>query len=617
MTSTDSDAPRLARLRKQIQSFPTKPGVYVMKDEGGEVIYIGKAKNLKARVRSYFGGGDGRTQIEYLLRRVFEIEFILTENESQALLLERDLIGKRKPRYNIRLKDDKAYLSVRLDENSKWPRLELVRKPKDDGARYFGPYVSSNELREVLEIIKRSIPLRSCSDTVFYNRQRPCLEYQIKRCCGPCCLPVERDEYDGYVGQAVSVLEGDTQGLVDTLNKKMEKASEDLRFEDAALFRDRIEVLSRIKDGAAYVAGGAEDRDIFALYREERLATLSIMIVRNGRIADSTNYAFDRVEVSDQAILEASIEQYYTQGREIPGEVVIPLELDEDSITAAEIRKKRGAAISFIVPKRGVKYRLLKLAQLNAKQFYVAKFDAESRYSDVATTLARVCKLSQMPRRIECVDISNLQGSDIVGALVTFFDGTPDKGNYRRYKISQQGKPDDFAAIREVVYRRLKRGIEEGDLPDLLVIDGGAGQLKMALEAREELRSEVDIISLAKIKTFGDVRSETSYKKPERIFIEGQSEAIELELGAELTNLMQRVRDEVHRFVITFHRSNRSKRVMMSVLDEVSGVGPERKKRLLKAFGSIENMKGASITEIARVARMSKLLAEKVLKKIN
>ncbi len=610
----------ISKLREEVNNLPRLPGVYLMRDAENKVIYVGKAKSLRNRVRTYFLGGDGRHQVQFLMKRVDAVETIVTENEQQAFILERDLIAKYHPRYNIRLKDDKAYLSIRIDENAPWPKLELVRRVEQDGARYFGPYSFSYQVRELLEIINKVVPLRSCTDAVFYNRQRPCLEHQIKRCAGPCCLPVDRDDYAGWVKQAIAILEGKTAELERELGRRMEKASEELRFEDAAVLRDRLEVLKNFRQGQRFLSHDGEDRDVFSLYREERLAALSVLMVRSGRVVDNRNFTFSDVEVADEEVLAAALSQYYNGEREMPPEVVLPVELEDESLLKEGLREKYGRAPALVVPQRGIRLRLLNLALLNAKQHYLAVFDAESRYQEIAVGLSRLLQLSQVPRRIECVDISNLQGSDIVGAIVAFFDGSPDKSAYKRYKISRQDKPDDFAAIHEVVYRRLRRCLDdEGEqAPDLFLIDGGPGQLAKALEARDELGVRCEIAALAKLRksSLRLVDQEVSIK-PERIYKEGVEEPLILDPAADSTRFLARVRDEAHRFVIRYHRSSRAKRVFSSVLDQVSGIGPERKRRLIAHFGSVKKMAAAGLDDLARVGRMPRSLAQKLQQKLS
>ncbi len=600
-----------------VKTISRHPGVYVMKDLDGQIVYIGKAKNLRARVKTYFMGGDGRAQIQFLMNRVRSFETIVTGSEEQAFILERDLIAKHKPRYNIRLKDDKAYLSIRIDESKQWPRLELVRRVEQDGARYYGPYTFTYEVRELLDIINRTIPLRTCSDTVLFNRQRPCLEYQIKRCAAPCCLSVSTEAYAEWILQARQVLEGKTGKLVQDLREKMQKASLDLRFEEAARLRDSLKILENFGAGQEYVSSGTEHRDVFAIYREERLAVLSVLNVRYGRIADNKNYLLRNVEVSDEEVISSAVLDYYQDSREVPEEVILACAPPEEDFIVRFLKDRAGRKVELTVPERGLKTRLLGLARLNAEQHFKASFDAESRYLEVSKALARTARLRQVPRKIECVDISNFQGSDIVGALVAYTDGAPTKSSYKRYKISAQGKPDDFASIYEVVQRRLRRGMEADDLPDLLIIDGGKGQLQAALRARDEVNCNLEIIALAKERTQRDFRAVQINKSNERIFIEGQEEPVLLEPDAALTHFIARVRDEVHRFVITFHRARRSKRVFSSVLDEIAGVGPERRRRLLKEFGSVAAIKKAELAEIARAGRMPKTLAAKILKVLN
>lgn len=591
--------------------------MYLMRDENKAVIYIGKAKDLRARLRTYFGGGgDGRFQIEYLLQRVASFETIVTQTESQAFLLERDLISKHKPRYNIRLKDDKSYLSIRIDESAEWPMLETVRRPENDGATYYGPFAFSTELRNVLEVIKKVVPLRSCSDSVLYNRQRPCLEFQIKRCCAPCCEPVSRDDYLELVQQAVAILQGKTKSVLSTLRQRMESASEGLRFEEAAAWRDRIEILEKFQSGHSLISFRGENRDVFGVVREGPHAALCALLVRNGRIAETKTFLLEDVRLADDELIESAVQQFYEGGREIPAEVLLPRDIENASLLQAGLEARKGGKVEVACPQRGSKARLLSMAELNARHAFEGSRTLESRWTEVAASLAKIIGLKQMPRRVECVDISNFQGSDTVGALVTFFDGIAEKGAYRRYKVAQEGKPNDFASIYEVVSRRLRRGAEENDLPDLLVIDGGAGQLSMALKAREDTGVLVDIVALAKMRTEGEVLSQEIARKPERLFIPGREESLPLDEGDPVTRFLARIRDEVHRFVITFHRESRSRRVFRSVLDTVSGVSPESRTRLLRHFKSIEAIGEAELQEVARVGRMPEALAKKLKSKL-
>ena len=630
----DRDSDRLSRLKGMVDKLPHAPGVYLMRDQGSAVLYVGKAKDLRNRVRSYLGAGDGRIQIGFLMARVQTIESILTESEEQAFVLESDLIKQHKPRYNIRLKDDRAYLMVKIDRSAEWPRLEVVRRVQDDRALYFGPYPSGYQLRELLEVIKRVVPLRSCTDNIFNNRVRPCLEYQIKRCSGPCCIAVDRQEYNSWVTLAANILQGKVSGVVEELKALMNEAAEDLRFEVAAAHRDRIAVLERFASGQQVVVSAYGLQDVIYLYREGTLGVLCVLNLRNGRISGTDHYQFDELMGESAELLSQSIRQLYDNGRTIPDEIILPEELADQGQLTDWLKSKRNKGVELINPRRGSRVKVLALAKLNAQQQFSQRFEATDRYAELANEMQKLFNLRQAPRRIECIDISNLQGSDVVGALTSFFDGSPDKSRYRKYKIRNssvmEGKPDDFNSIHEVVGRRLERGLAEGDLPDLLIIDGGLGQLNKALAAREECKMPLEIIALAKsrdlyssstsrispkIRAANSARNNKS-NKPERVFIEGKAESIPLAADSPLTYLLARIRDETHRFVITFHRSQRSKRSLSSILDKVGGLGAERKARLIKEYRTIAKLKAQSPEAIAKTGRMSKVLAAKVLENL-
>lgn len=599
---------KLETLLTLAKTFPTSAGVYQMFDENQKIIYIGKAKNLRSRVKSYFQGNDTRYQVQFLINKVEKIETIVTQTEEQALILERDLINKVKPKYNIRLKDDKNYLNIKINEGHEWPRLELVRYVEQDGASYFGPFSSGYEVKQLLDLINKTLLLRTCSNMVFHNRQRPCIEYQIKRCSGPCCLKVSREEYLEWIKQAKSILNGNIEEIVSDLKNKMQLASEEMLYEKAADLRDKIDLLKDYKEKKKYVSSGTEDQDVFALYREESLAVVEVLNVRNARVVNSKSYHFSEVYISNSDILQTVLEQYYSKEREVPEEILLSEEIIDADLLKRSISKKN--LVKITIPKIGIKARLLDLAKLNAKHGFDVEFNSEERNSDIIKELATLCKLKQMPRRIECIDISNIQGSDIVGAVVSFIDGKPDKKNYKKYKISQQGKPDDFASMYEVVTRRVQKGIVNDDLPDLIVIDGGKQQLEKALEAVFNLNVDIDIIALAKARK---ASKSTGAQKQERIFTLGAEKAILLSATKPITKFLERVRDEAHRFVITFHRNTRSKRIIKSELDDIAGIGIERKTRLLRKYKSVSNLKKISAEEIAKTAKMPLSLAKKLL----
>jgi excinuclease ABC subunit C len=604
------------QLKRKVALFSDSPGVYIMRDNDNQVLYVGKALNLQSRVRSYLGAGDGRLQIPRLMEKVADIEPILCENEAQALILERDLIKLHKPRYNIRLKDDKSYLSIRVDTQAEWPRLESVRRPVQDGALYFGPFVSGYQLREILDVIKKVLPLRTCPDTVFSNRQRPCLEYQIKRCSGPCCIPVNKEEYFNWLQQAQELLQGNVDKIIETLSVQMEDASQELLFEQAATLRDRIEILKSFAEGHKNVFHAGVSRDAIALYRDESRAVVSITSSRFGRIASNKNFSFEQVWIADNELLEQVIIQYYQGKADIPEEVFTQVEIVSSQTCQELFSNQVGHPVKIQVPEQGSSFRLVELAKLNAQQHFVTVYDSELRYSQVAQEIVALASLAQTPRRIECIDISNLGGTEIVGALVCFFDGVPLKSGYRKYKIGsrvtdsnqalRKGKQDDFSSIYEVCLRRIRAGLETGELPDLLIIDGGKGQLNAALAAKKEFSVELDIISLAKIREY------SSGMAPERIFLPEKERPIPLKPGKDVTLFMQRIRDEVHRFAITFHRHRREKGALSSSIDEIPGIGLERKRRLLSYFKSVEAIVSADNSEVARIGRMPLKLAEKL-----
>ena len=596
-------------LKKLVDTFPALPGVYQMKDQKGTIIYIGKAKSLSARVRSYLAGGDGRRQIPALMERVITIDPIVCASEEQAAILERDLIIRHQPRYNIKLKDDKALLHIRIDRTHQWPRVELTRHPRDDGADYFGPYNYSHEIRRIHEVIRHLFPLRSCSDSVLNNRTRPCLEFQIKRCVAPCCVSVDEAQYHEWVREVVALLKGRTSQLLEDLAEQEQRAAAELRFEEAAIVRDRIDILDRFSRGEQIEFHRGEHRDVWAIYREGKIACVNVLAVRNGRVHDSSPFLIEEVEVGDEAILESAISQFYEEGREIPAEILIPITLENESMIADLLRSRRGKTPQISVPKQGSKARLLELSEINARQHFSSTVQADARYMTAARKLAKMMHLSQIPRRIECVDISNLQGTDVVGALSVFLDGAPLRREYRRYIISQQDKQDDFAGIYEVVTRRLRRGVESGELPDLLVIDGGPGQLAMALRARDELGVSLEIISIAKTRLEREHRGAEPTRKPERLFAPWTEEAVPLADNDEVTHLLAALRDEAHRHVITFHRKRRAQRLHRSALDGVPGVGAERRLRLMKEFGSVARMRKATTEDLARVGRMPRQVA--------
>jgi len=615
MTELDRSEPgspgASAELEEKLEGLAPRPGVYLLKDRHGKVIYVGKAQNLRARVRSYFRGGDDRSQVAFLVRRVVDVETLVTTNDKEALILENNLIKQYKPRYNIRLKDDKSYVSVKVTVGDPWPRVLVTRKIVKDGSRYFGPFASAHSVRETLDTIRRVIPLRTCSNGVFRNRSRPCLEYQIKRCLGPCCLPVDRELYEAHLREAMLLLEGKRVQLINQLRQRMQEAAAELRFEEAARLRDRLRAIEKTQEPQQALSHWGADQDIFGLYREGGFIEAQVLCVRQGRLTGNHAYRLEDFEFPDEEVLAALLTQFYQGDRYVPDEIVVPVELEDRAVRAEYLSERKGRAIEIIRPQRGDRVRLLQMASENAQQNFRERQDAEQQYGRMSEDLRQRLHLRNAPKRIECFDISNFQGSMAVGSMVSFDEGEPDKNGYRRFRIKTVTGADDFRMMYEVLHRRYRRAQREGDFPDLLVVDGGKGQLNVALEVLKELGIDaVDAVGLAKMRVTRAPRATAVERSEERVFLPGRKNPVELKRNSNALFLLQRVRDEAHRFAVTYHRMLRKKERLSSVLDAVPGVGAERRRRLLRHFGSVRRMRGATLDELAQVPGISTALAE-------
>lgn len=602
-----------AKLEAKLDALPTEPGVYLMKDRRGEIIYVGKAVNLRNRVRSYFTRtGDTRAFVALLDQFLGDIETVLVHNEKEALLLENELIKKHKPRFNVLLKDDKQYISLRLDRTQTYPRLEVVRRYQKDGARYFGPYSSASAIRETLRIINRFFHLRTCTDHVLANRKRPCLLHQIGRCPAPCVYPVPEHEYRKSVDEVILFLEGKAGELVDGLRSRMKQASGELKFEEAARIRDQLLAIERSLERQKVATTDFKDQDVFASHREGDRLLVYVLYVRQGRLNGGMAFPLGSQEFPDEELLPSFVNLYYDQGNFVPEEVLLPLDIEEREGLEALLTERKGDKVRVMVPKRGEKRDLVEMAQKNAEQAVLERRRTKDETEVVLRRLQERLHLRNLPRRIECFDISHFQGASIVASQVAATDGEIDKSRYRRYRIKTLEKQDDFASMHEVITRRLKRGQEEGDLPDLLVIDGGKGQLASALAAAKDLGVEgVDIISLAKSRDLEvHDRDEESARSPERVFIPLRKDPIVLRQNSAELYLLARLRDEAHRFAITFQQKSMRKGNFHSVLEEIPGVGDARKKMLLRHFGSLKRVREAGIEELAEV--LGPTVAERV-----
>ena len=604
---------RNAELEAKLTTLPTSPGVYKFTDHTGTVIYVGKANNLRARVRQYARGGDGRAQIRFLLAQLTDVEVIVTQTEKEALLLEDTLIKQFRPRYNIRLKDNSAYWHVKVTQHDRWPRLLLTRQIAKDGSKYLGPFHSSTAVQETLEIIRRVFPLRTCTDTVFRNRTRPCLEYQIKRCLGPCTLPVDPDDYQHQLKNALLLLEGKSTQLIDRLTRQMNQAADALRFEEAARLRDQIRAMTKTAEKQQVATPLGNDRDVFGLYREGGLIEGQVLFVRGGKLVGNLAYSFTDNEFPDTEVVAEFLSQFYQGGRFIPDEILVPVALDDAAIRAELLSERKGKKVGLLCPQRGAKLRLVEMARENARHSFVEKRRGEEHKEKTLEHLRRALHLQNAPKRIECFDISNTQGNLSVGSMVVFDECEPDKNRYRRFRIKTVEGADDFGMMYEVLTRRYQRALAEHDLPDLLMVDGGKGQLGVAVTVLQELGiTEVDVIGLAKMRTERDPFAEEVAHSSERVFLPGRKNPVILKPNATALFLLQRIRDEAHRFAITYHRNLRAKERLSSPLEAIAGVGPAKRKALLRHFGSLKRVRAAAPEALGQVAGITPALAEEI-----
>ena len=577
-------------IEKKLKTLPENPGVYLMKNFDGKIIYVGKAKILKNRVRQYFQKNKNHSpKVVAMVKKIFDFETIITQTEVEALILESNLIKKFRPRYNILLKDDKNYPFLKITAE-KFPRILITRKKINDGGKYFGPY--TNSVKENLQLLQKIFPLRTCKN--FQNR--PCLEFHIKRCLAPCANKISEENYLEIVKSAEKFLSGKTSEVEKNLQEKMTSAAENLNFELAAKFRDILLSIKKFSEKQKIISD-VGDVDAIGFSRKNSEVCVQIFFVREGKVVGRENFLLQNaVEESDAKILAEFIKQYYSLTKISAKEILLPCEIDDEKILAEWLE------IKFSKPVRGIKKSLVEMATENAEKFLSEKIQREEiknlQTVGAVEELKKFLNLPALPKKMECFDISHFQGSETVASMVSFKNGLPDKKNYRRFKIkSTEGKPDDFLSMREVIFRRYSK-ISAENLPDLIVIDGGIGQLNSALEIIRGLNLKIPVVSLA--------------KQFELVFTENFSEPIKLE--GQALFLMQRIRDEAHRFAITFHRKLRRKRNLESELDKISGIGKIRRENLLKKFGSIEKIKSATLEELLQADGMNKIAAENLKK---
>lgn len=599
------------KLQNKLKKIPVSPGVYLMMDAKHEVIYVGKAKNLRNRVKSYFRRStDNRLYTEHLVQTITDIDFVLTETEKEALILENNLIKQFKPKFNIDLRDNKTFISIKLDINDTFPYPRVVRQIEDNGALYFGPYASTRAVRETLRYINETIPIRKCPDSVLKKRTRPCLYYQIHKCMGPCCGLVDEETYRGLIDQVTLILKGKHEDLIDMLKKQMYEESKVMQYEKAAKIRDRIRDIEETVEKQKIYSMNFADRDVFGYYMHGNEVYIQVMFIRAGNMEDVSSYHFSSRHTTIGEIFRSFLNQFYSQTRFIPSEVIIPTESEDAELLEEWLSERKGKKVAVICPHRGEKMRLIEMAQKNAENAWLVSQVHSKDFTRTLHALKETLGLQQIPERIECFDISNTFGKQAVGSMVTFEQGKPNKSRYKRFRIKTVGKIDDYAMMREVLTRRYKRAIEEGDLPHLIMVDGGKGQLGVALKVFEELAiGNVDFIALAKGKTASKVTGE---KIGEQVFIPYTPEPIMLSPSSSELLFLDKIRDEAHRFAIAYHRKLRAKEYYQSPLDEIPGVGTARKKALMKCFGSIEGIRNATVEQLIEISKLPPIIAHAI-----
>jgi excinuclease ABC subunit C len=586
---------RIERLRDKVKDLPDAPGVYLFRDKRGHLLYIGKALSLRKRVGSYFTGapaGVERLQIGPMIGQIADLEFILTENELEALILESNLVKAHRPRYNIVLKDDKHYPFLKLDRSDPYPRVQVVRRIKDDGAHYFGPYVPATTMWDVLALLNKTIPLRKCRSM---EGRKLCLEYHIGRCLGPCEGLISQEAYGELVEQARLLLDGKDRELTKRLEERMHKAAEALEFEQAATYRDQLAALRQAFERQKVISPREEDQDVFGLAHDGREVQIQLFLVRRGRLIGRESFTFELGAETPDGVLAAFLKQFYLGARDIPREILLSWHLDDAALISTWLASRAKRPVELLVPQRGPKARLVEMAVRNAEAALALSLRSSQSRERALKELQEALDLPVLPRRIEAYDISNISGALAVGSQVVWEDGKPKKAAYKRYRIRTVAGPDDVAMIAEVIRRRLQRA-HEAPLPDLILLDGGRGQLNAALKvARDAGVASLPMVSLA--------------KEEELIFHPARAQPIALPERSRARQLLQQIRDESHRFAIAYHRGLRGKSALRSFLDDIPGIGAARRRALLRAFGSLSRLREASIEELRRAAGIPQSLA--------
>jgi excinuclease ABC subunit C len=617
------------KIQQILENLPAKPGVYLHKNGQGQVIYVGKAVNLRSRIRSYFHkAAQVHPKTRRLVQEIEDIEFIVADSELEALLLENTLIKQHQPRYNVRLKDDKRYPYIKVHWQDPFPRVTTTRRLLNDGARYYGPYTAAWAAYQTLDLVRKIFPYLTCTRQIDGNDARACLYYHIGRCAAPCIGVVNQEEYRQIIDGLCDFLGGNTEPVVADLRRQMDEAAEKLDFERAAQLRDQVKGIDQIVEKQKVVNAASVDEDVIAFARADGDACVQVFFIRGGKLVGRDYFVLEGAADEENAeIMTSFLKQFYDQATTIPPKILLPQEVDELMIIRDWLKSKRGADVALNVPRRGKQKELLEMAAQNAAEtlnhLRAQWASDESKQTEALTELQQALDLPEAPLRIECYDISTLQGSHTVGSMVVFVKGVPRKSDYRRFKIKSVPGQDDFASMQEMLRRRFKRmanedytdlskiqnpksKIEDGWslIPDLIIIDGGKGQLNAALAVLDEfeLRDAIPIVGLA--------------KREEELFLPDRSDSIKLARNSQGLFLVQRIRDEAHRFGLTYHRQLRGQGAVRSSLDEIEGIGPKRRRALLQKFGSIEAIRQASLEELAAVPGMNKKAAAELLSQL-
>jgi excinuclease ABC subunit C len=607
-------------LEEKARHLPASPGVYLLKDKDREVIYVGKAKNLRARVRSYLQETpDDRRRSQFLRARLADLEVIITDTEKEALLLENNLIKKYRPRYNVRLRDDKTYFHLKLTLSERFPMLLLTRRPRPGKDILFGPFASSRAVKETIELLQSLFPLRLCTTPRFQHRGRPCLNFQIKKCLGPCAGEIDEKEYQNLVQQVILFLKGKNQELLDRLREDMARASEAMEFERAARIRDRIRSIEATLERQKVESTSFLDRDVFGFFREADQVQIHILGFRQGALRLSQGFPLKRVRLSDSEVLGSFLKQYYHDRDLVPDEIILPFSADDAELMAEILSERRGKSLAILVPLRGEKRDLAEMASANAHQSFLAERERKELKARALEELKSRLRLKDIPHWIEAYDISNLGPAAAVASMVKFQHGEPEKSGYRRYRIKAVTGQDDYAMMKEVLTRRFRRALDEGAaLPDLIVLDGGKGQLNIALSVLKDFGIKgPDLIALAKEREQGKPLSSHLEKKGERVYIPRIKDPVYLRPHTPALHLLVEIRDEAHRFANEYQKRLARKKLTRSALLDLPGIGKKKSNILLRHFKSMAKLKESTPEQIAALPGISKKDADTIYKSLH